>query len=458
MSGMEDGEPEQKAVQVRPHRWRRFLVTSLFLGAAVLLPLLRQRGTASWQTVWAEDGKVFTQQAVRDGGFHVLFRGYNSYLELPSRILALPTMWFPLRYLALYAALSSTMVGALLAWAVYRWSRGWVSSWAVRMALSCLVVLMPFLGLESTASMTNVIWIFLAALPWALISLEEEVSDTVARSVVAALAAASSVLALAFLPLAIVWLCYRRTRAAIIVVASFVVGSILEGVVALSSTPPYSPPFHYSFGDLVAHVVEGVGGHVFGAFLLGTTWESDFGQLNDVAAVLVPTLVVLACFVALVPGVDSRTQVLACTCTVSAAFMFGVEAWGRTPWYYGLNPSTLLGNTRYSVAPVMLLAAAFALLVSPRGTASHARMRKIGSWLFVIQTVLVVTAGFTVVSLRSGDPPWIGRVDSVVVHECRNRPPSTLVTVPNVTHFTAIFGQKFPAGLWPVTVPCANLK
>ncbi|HXW34533.1 MAG TPA: hypothetical protein VEJ87_08130, partial [Acidimicrobiales bacterium] len=96
------------------HRWAGVLL----MASAIILPLFRLRGTPSWQTVWAEDSTIYTHQAVFYGSFHSLFRGYNGYLQLPPRLLAIPTPYFPLRYLAVYTSLAATIVGALLAWSI----------------------------------------------------------------------------------------------------------------------------------------------------------------------------------------------------------------------------------------------------------------------------------------------------------------------------------------------------
>ena len=95
----------------------------VLLAAAVLVPLLRQRGTPSWETVWSEDASIYTYQAVWHGSLDSLFRGYAGYLQLPPRLMAVPTPYFSLRYLSVYDALISTVTGALLAWSTYILSR-----------------------------------------------------------------------------------------------------------------------------------------------------------------------------------------------------------------------------------------------------------------------------------------------------------------------------------------------
>jgi hypothetical protein len=433
----------------------RRLVGLVFLVLAAVLPLLRQRGTPSWRTVWAEDGGLYTQQAVNVGGLRVLLRGYMGYLQLPPRLIALPTPYFSLRYLALYSSLVSVVVGALLAWGVYHWSRGWIQPRPVRFALAALVVLMPALGGDSTATFTNLIWLFLAALPWALISKEEGNLDLVGRSAVAALAATSSLLSLCFLPLALGWLVYRRSKAAVVVTTSFAVGAVLQGAVALrSKTGTNFLVAHRSVHDVVS-IAEGEAGHVFGTFLLGTRGEFDLGSVSGALAVALPTIIVLGALGVLAWGADRAVKVLAGGCVATGIVLFAGTVWERGPGVYGLAQSTLALNGRYSVPPVMLIASAFALLVSCRGAQRHRRSRRAGAPLFVLQTVLVIALCFSVTNERSSDPPWIGRVDHTFAQHCVGRPGSVLAIVPNQTG-TGFFGG--PNGLFPLTVPCSHLS
>ena len=129
-----------------------------------MVPLLRQTGAHSWDTIWGEDGWVYFQQA-HDHGLGVVLRGYAGYLQLTPRLLAIPTAIVPIHQLALYFAVVAAVVGAALAWFVYWASEGWVESRPVRLALASLVVLMPALGYENTANVTNTIWILFGGDP-----------------------------------------------------------------------------------------------------------------------------------------------------------------------------------------------------------------------------------------------------------------------------------------------------
>ena len=313
-------------------------VGALLVAAAIILPLLRQRGTPSWDTLWAEDATIYTHQAVFYGGLHSLFRGYNGYLQLPPRLLALPTPYFSLRYLALYDALAATVVGALLAWAVYHLSRQWLQSRLLRVTLASFVVLMPVLGPESTATITNTTWMFLAVLPWALVSLEERRRDAGLRSGLAFLSAASSALSYVFFPLAIGWLIYRRTKEVYIVGASFLIGLIVQAGVTLTSPPQTGAPIDVSV------LAEATSGRVFGAFLLGVRGESAWWSANWESLFLLGPVIMIVLLLALSTGADRRAQIIAGSFVLLAVVLFAIPAWGRGTVYLFIGPSSIVSG------------------------------------------------------------------------------------------------------------------
>jgi hypothetical protein len=440
----------------RVERWLRYRwVGVLLIAGAVVLPLLRQRGTPSWQTVWAEDTTIYTHQAVFSGSFGVLFRGYNGYLQLPPRLLAIPTPYFPLRYLAVYLALAATVVAALLAWCVYYLSRAWLVSRLLRVTLASFVVLMPVLGLESTATITNITWLFLAVGPWALISLEERRGDTCLRSGLAFLAATSSALSLLFLPLAIGWIAYRRSRAALIVGGCFVGGLIVQMAVTLTSPPGTGAKIGVSV------LAQATSARVFGVFVLGTRGEAAWWGANWNSLVILAPLSVLVLFVVLGIGASRRAQVMASGFVLLAILMFAVPAWGRDTNFLGLvegHPDRLV-ESRFSVVPVMLLASAIAILLSPVGSSSRQRrraMQRIGIPAFMAWFIIVMVVSFSQTTIRGSDPSWTGRVDKVLASDCSGRPGSTIVTVPNLI----APGPPYPKvydGYYPLVARCSNL-
>jgi hypothetical protein len=425
------------------------LVGAALLVLAIVLPLLRQSGTASWNTVWAEDGSVYAQQAIRQGGLNVLFRGYAGYVQLPPRLLAVPTAWMSVRELALYASLAGVVVSALLAWFVYRMARGWISSPLVRLVLASFIVLAPSLAVENTANMVNTIWVFLAAAPWALVALEERRRDTVVRAGVAFLAAAATPLCFLYLPIAVAWVLIRRTRSALVVAGAFATGLLVQGVGILTT----SDVSRLEIRD-VQVLRDGVGQRVFATFLLGPRWASWLWLQNWRLSALGSTVVVLACIGALLPRSGRRAQLAGVAFVAYAVMLFVVPVWGRGTFVLGLveGGSSADGSARFDVVPVILLASAVAVLLGPVGGRPPRWVRQIAIPVFVAQVALLTAVNFSVVNLRSHDLSWKPKVAAIYLSKCQGRPSDRLVTIPNNRQLAAM-----RLGLFPVTVPCKSL-
>jgi hypothetical protein len=439
---------------------RRWMGALLML-SAVVLPLLRQRGTPSWQTVWAEDGSIYTQQPIWHGVWRTIGLGYNGYIQVPTRVLAMPTTLMPVRDIAVYLAVVSALLGAAMAFSVFHLSRGWVASRTVRVVLASFVVLMPALGKEVTASITQSIWMILAALAWALVSLDERPRDQWLRGTLAFLGATCSSMALLFLPLGIGWVLYRRTRAACIVLGVFAVGLVVQ----LAGTAVSSPQVRYLVPTRhMATLLQGLSTRVFGVYLLGTSWEADLWHIAWVAVVVIAPVLVVSALVVVGREAPRPARVLAGAFVASAIAFFVVPTWERGTNVLGLVPggADTLGDTRYSVVPIMLLASAFAVLVSPcaggRAAVSSRRGERVGRPAFVVQALIVMVASFSVWTLRSGEAPWIQRVDRTYASQCAGRPANTVVLVPNDTEKVSVYFPVPATGYFPMRVHCSDLK
>ncbi len=407
--------------------------------AAFLAPLFRQTGARSWQTIWAEDGFEYFQQAHQHGGFAVLLRGYGGYLQLPPRLLAVASTHVPIRDLPLYLALSGTLVGTLLSWFVYHASKEWVPSRPVRLALASLVVLMPVLGTENTANITNVIWVFAAVAPWALVSLSERPSDIVVRGIVAFLSATSTSLCFLFLPLAIGFALIRRTRAAATVAVVFSLGLAIQGAVVLHTKDvvSYIPQSLLDVQRTMRGISDATGVHVFTPFLIGTRGVSApwLGQ-HDVLAI--GSILFCAVLLALLlVGADRSRQLLSVVLVAYAVITFVVPVWSRRD-----------AAPRYSVIPELLLASAVAVLVAdPTRRPTH-WVTRLGRPLFVIQVVIVTVVGFSVTSYRSESPRWSDALMHAKASACHQASPSSkLVKV-----------QTDQLNAWPILLTCHDLR
>jgi len=332
-------------------------------------------------------------------------------------------------------------VCAGLAAFLYRVADDWVTSKPVRLALASLVVVAPVLGLENTATITNTIWALAAVAPWALVSLRERPLDVAMRAMVAFLAAASTPLSAMFLPLTLgaAWL--RRSRAAWIVSASFMLGLVVQGTVFVTA---HDPPENF-WGNSLATLAELIGLRVLVVFVLGVKWTASLWSAHPTPLLVGVVACTVAIFVVLFPGAGSRAQALAAVFIVHAPIAFVIPVWIR-----GTTFVTWFGATgahhRYGVIPTMLLSSAAAVLLAPSGAGRSRPIARIGRPVFVAHVVVLTLVGFAVVIPRSVSPRWRASVDQRYQAECIGAPPDKLVAL----SISAV-------GAFKVTLPCGRL-
>jgi hypothetical protein len=218
---------------------RRVLTTAGWItlfGLAVVLPLLRQTGTPPWDVFWAEDGTTYFRDAVADGPA-TLFRGYQGYVQVVPRLLALPVVWVPLEQAPWYAAVTSSIVGALIGAFVFRATKGFIRTTGMRLVVAATYVVAPVLGWEGAGNWTNLIWSVLGTVPWAIVSRRTSILDTTTRVLVVLLAPLCQPLAVVFLPLALAMAWRRRARSAWLVAGGLTVGLVAQGFLMLMSAP-----------------------------------------------------------------------------------------------------------------------------------------------------------------------------------------------------------------------------
>ena len=195
--------------------------------AAVVLPLFRAQPVHVEQHC-GEDAWIYLPDTIQDGTLATLFRGNGGYTHLPDRLLAAPVAFLPIEWAAPYYAVVATLVAAAVGLFTAYLARAWIPSRLLRAVLVMGMVLTPVAANDLTANVVNVVWVYAAALPFVLASMEERTRDVIGRSVLAFAAATGAIVSVVFIPLALGWAIYRRTRAAITVVAAFGVGLLIQ--------------------------------------------------------------------------------------------------------------------------------------------------------------------------------------------------------------------------------------
>jgi hypothetical protein len=174
-------------------------VAVIVAGAGVLL--VRQAGTPSWGTLWAEDGGVFLPRAL-SAPWASLFREYAGYLQLVPQLIADLVARLPLRYAAAAFAIAGALVASSCAIFVFYASQGHIRRPALRALLACSVLLLPTAVIEIANSGVDAPWYLMFALFWALIWRPESRRGKALAALIAFVTMASQILNLLYLPLA----------------------------------------------------------------------------------------------------------------------------------------------------------------------------------------------------------------------------------------------------------------
>jgi hypothetical protein len=475
---------------MRSPQLRGWLLAAGFVVVATAAQLLRQSGAHVWDTVWAEDGHLYTADALSRPALSTIGRGYNGYIQVLPRLLALGTRLVPAQRIATYLAATAALVTSLLGLVVIRSSGGWMRSWALRGCLGVMCVLAPVSYYEVDANLANLGWPLLVASFWVLASRREGRADVALRVLVVVLAALSTSVAIVLLPWAVVVVGLRRRRADLVVGGAFLVGLIVQAVADLSTTAAKVSP-----GWQASYVTKAFAARVLGSLAIGERWIPGLWLHHSHLLMFGSTLVVVGVaglVIALnlhpVPAVDSlgapaadatppptgspRTGAAEATgagapgdggrlgragrwflgieldrwwlaggAAVVALAVYLSTTWIRGDLTIGLTKAGTFdeGGSRYLDVPVILLFTSLAVLVD--GAARR--------WLraaFVSWTVLVVAASLRLPTLRSGGPSW--SVGVTAAHaSCDSHPGQAMAVIP-IT----------PRPGWFATVPCDDLR
>jgi hypothetical protein len=425
-----------QTVEGRPLPWVAGVV--LFVIAAGL-PLLREVHTKPWQTMWAEDAAIFYPQAVTQGP-DVVLRGYSGYAQLVTRLVFAVVAALPVAWATAAAAILASVVTALVAAFVFRCTQGWMTSWAMRLAVPFFLVLGACLGLENNATPTNLVWVFVAAVPWALLSTRDRPLDIGLRSLVVVLAALSQPLAALFVPLAVgVWW-VRRSRASLVTGIALVVGCAGQALV-MASAGGREP----SASTTVSMLVKIISTDFVGSFLVGD-WHREIWAHLGLWFSGLAVLVTLGVFVVVALGAGRRARATALVLLVYSAVLSVVPLLtNRTP--IPLVPGEAAGNAgRYIFLPVGLMVASLAVLLDEPDRRRDRMIAKVGRVVFAIQLVVLAGVGFRIAGPRGVGSQWTPQL----------RAAEAVCNDPATPPSTTVFLEASPPG-WGVTLTCDQL-
>jgi hypothetical protein len=408
-------------------------VLSLVLFAvAILLPLLRQTGARSWDTIWAEDSHYVSDAATAHAPQRLL-AGYAGYAQFAPRLISVPLQWLPIERSALYLAVASATWAALLALFVYRALRSQITSPWLRLVPASLCVLAPVLLFENTANLTNSIWVLLFAAFVAVMSADDGAGLLVARCAIVFLAVTSLPMGALLLPLAGLTAVVRRRKADCCVLGALASGTLVQAVI-MASTHDATPAAASRATDLPAEFSV----RVLGSLLIGDGHLDHAWRRLGLVAALAFGALALGIAVGLLRCSSRPARQLAVVAAMYAVGLFVLPVWIRGSAGMRLVDGVYnQAGSRYAVAPVLLLATAAAALADGSG-------RRWVRGLVVGHTAVVIILSLFAANFRSIGPRW---TDSVAEQRA-------VCTAQGVA--TVRLGVS-PGG-WYAEVPCRTLR
>lgn len=401
------GAPERES---RLQRWEAALLIAALLTIAVVLQLARLGWSASLNSLWAEDGPIYMQEALSQDFWHAIFSTYATYLVLVPRLIAEGASLVALDDVpAAVSALSALVVG-LSGLAVWFASAGHLRNPFLRGTLAALTVLCPVAGLESIDTAAYVPWFMLFASFWLLLWRPAKTGGAVLGGAFLLLTGLSTPGLWFFAPLAALRALAARGRNDLILLGSYAVGAAVQiPVLALTTETAVEPVWT---GDIWTVFLQRiVNGAPFGLRGGGNAW-SHFGWPFLIALAAVAVLALAIGFRRAAPG----ARLLAAVALPTSLLMFVASLYQRAVGTPMLWPEGMFNGSgsRYAIVPMLLLVSAGLVLLesAQRRRARGPRQLPWPSMAAVALLCASIVVSFWARDLNTrGTPPWDAALD-----------------------------------------------
>ncbi|OXM73817.1 MULTISPECIES: glucosyltransferase [Amycolatopsis] len=432
--------------------------------AATWLQLMRGPGLRAYDVVWAEDGGVFLNQAMRHSLWHNLVTPHAGYLQVVAKLVAQPVAALPPQWAAAALATGAALVVALISLLVWFHSgRVLRSAWA-RVLVTAIVPLLPQAGFEVNAAVSDLHWYLAYAAFWVLLAPPRSVAGQVGSAAVVALAALSDPLTALVLPAAVVGIARAPRRlVAGIAPAVMVVALAVQGWVHLTRAAGYRASETVA-GDLPSiYGLRVVLSALTGDRLLGPVYQAAGLVLVAVVGVVVALAVALLLWRA--DRVARQVAVVGLVCSVAyLAVPVGLRGTGG----FLERAEFSLNGSRYAIVPLLLFWVAVAALLD------RLRPRAVVGGAVAVFLGVQVLSDWAGSSVRTGGPSWRASVaEARAACAAPVRPPQPVPLVaeeagryavpifPGPDDVTIVVAPVPPPGeplLFAVVVPCTELR
>lgn len=387
----------------------RVLAVLLAWGLLLGLSLLRQQGAPVTDTVWAEDGQIFLDDALDLSFGRAFTTAYAGYLHLVPRVLAEAVAALDLDLAAVALAVAGAGVAALAGILVFAATAGHLRSQSLRLLLAAMVVLQPSAGPESLNSLALAQWYLVVATFWLTLWRPLRRSAAMLAGVVICATLLSAPLAFLVLPVLAVRALVLPTVRDRMLLAAAVVAAGVQGWALVTQPAPNTPGgslelLFLAFADRVATTA------VFGLGLADTLATLVGREPLTVAACVVLGVVTLVAL--LRPSGRTRLTALLVAGTAVVAFVGSVYLRGNAEAMLSTATQQSTSASRFVIVPVALVLSLVALVLDQRpprtGQVPWERLR-VGVIAFVL---LVAGNDFSVRNDRSEGPTWSAELEA----------------------------------------------
>jgi len=429
-----------------PVGWRKIVLAVAAVIVAAVISLSRTVGAGSLNTIWIEDAKFLLQQALNESFLRALASPISSYYQEPARIFTEIAIQFPLAWtpgvMAIFAAAQYAMYGLV----AYIASGPYLRSPWLRLLIAAPVCAIPLAYTQVNNDLVTVQFFGLYGAFWTVLWLPGTRAGKILSPLVMATVSWTAVLSIGLAPLIVARLVVDRSKnawALAILWASGVWLQISETVLGRSH--------HDEFGNnspvfvLKNYVSRVVPRSLFGERSLGGAGVNYTGESSTPLHITN-----VAAHHALIAGAWAVVLVIVVLAVIRFTdpnwTLFGVAGVFSVGFFLEeLLINTSVIQSRYFVAPAMLLYTALVALMRPRVREGATRALRAVRWLpaagFAVLLLVAVVLNFRVTNGRTTSPAWTSVV--ATAHDA--------CALPHVTAYT------FVHEWWFVTIPCSKV-
>jgi hypothetical protein len=429
-----------------PVGWRKIALAIGCLIAGTAISLSRTVGPGSLNTIWIEDAKYLLNQALNQPFQTTLGDPISGYYLEPARLLTKIAIEFPLSWAPGIMAASAALQYAIYGLVAYIASGPHLRSPWLRLLVAAPVCALPLAYTQSNNDLVTVQFLGLYGAFWTLLWVPGTRAGRILAPVVMFSVSFTAALAIVFLPLVVLRLIVDRSKSAIAVAVVWLLGLLLQ-----FSQSFLGKDHHYGYGhNSPWFLLRNYGARVipralFGESALGgpgVNYRGDYAPLH---------IINMAAHVALIGGavavVALAIVLAACRFTDPnwpLAILAGLFSFGIFTTELVIN--TPVVQTRYTIAPAMLLYVVLAALLRPRLREGAPRARTALRWLpaagVAVLLVVAITLNFRVTNGRSSSPPWTSVVAAA----------ASACAQPNVVSYVYVHEW------WQLSIPCWRVR